>query len=281
MRLFAKFCSEARRIIVLFVTPRSKPAFRLHLRRFTTAITALALIALFTPVATAQTESGDEDITFEKVLWFAGLVAVAVIAGVVTGLEDQEDISPELVTQDENGRVRQLHEYFGEYPWASDGTLASMPDHDVMTLWLLQLQYFDYDHGKIHRQDETWQSVPYTWRHERGVCRDSATLLADLLRAVGYDARLAVGDLVEAPNFFPGPDTGHAWVVVRDPDTGNEYLLESTQETWDRNMRVPPRTFTSPEYIPEMQVTKDMYLTRRDDGPTTAYTEGWDAIPAQ
>jgi hypothetical protein len=251
------------------------------LQNIATVLTAFAMLSFSAPVASAQTEGDNNDDTLETILWVAGAVAVAVIAGVVAGLEDQEDISPESVTQDENGRVRQLHEYFGEYPWTSDGTLASMPDHDVMTLWLLQLQYFDYDHGKVKRQDETWQSVPYTWRHERGVCRDSATLLADMLSSVGYDARLAVGDLVEAPDFFPGPDTGHAWVVVRDPDTGNEYLLESTQETWDRNMRVPPRTFASPEYIPDMQVTQNAYLTRQEEGPTTSYTEGWEIIPSR
>lgn len=265
---------------MLVVTSRRKKISRLMLPRAAASAATVALLFLAIPAASAQQDGADGEDTFEKVLMLAGAIALAVVVGVVAGLEDEEDISPESVTEDEDGRVRQLHEYFGEYPWASDGTLASMPNHDVMSLWLLQLQYFDYDHGKIRRQDETWQSVPYTWEHEKGVCRDSATLLADMLAAVGYDARLAVGDLVEPPNFFPGPDTGHAWVVVRDPDTGSEYLLESTQETWDRNMRVPPRTFTLPEYIPEMQVTKDFYLTRQGEGSTTDYTDGWDVVPS-
>lgn len=256
----------------------ARPVFH-PIRMATASVISVALLFLSTPVASAQPSETDGGDIFEKALLLAGTIALAVAVGVVTGLEDEENISPESVTEDEAGRTRHLHEYFGEYPWASDGTLDSMQNHDVMSLWLLQLQYFDYDHDKIRRQDETWQSVPYTWQHERGVCRDSATLLADMLAAVGYDARLAVGDLVEPPNLFPGPDTGHAWVVVRDPDTGFEYLLESTQETWDRNLRVPPRTFTLPEYIPEMQVTKDFYLTRREEGSTTAYTDGWDVVP--
>lgn len=256
----------------------ARPVFH-PIRIATASVMSGALLFVSTPAASAQQGEADREDAFEKVLLLAGAIALAVVVGVASGLEDEEDISPESVTEDEAGRVRHLHEYFGEYPWASDGTLDSMQNHDVMSLWLLQLQYFDYDHDKIRRQDETWQSVPYTWQHERGVCRDSATLLADMLAAVGYDARLAVGDLVEPPNLFPGPDTGHAWVVVRDPDTGCEYLLESTQETWDRNLRVPPRTFTLPEYIPEMQVTKDFYLTRQEETSTTTYTDGWDVVP--
>ena len=70
------------------------------LQKTAAVVTAFAMLSCSAPVASAQTEGDNNGDTFETILWVAGAVAVAVIAGVVAGLEDQEDISPESVTQD-------------------------------------------------------------------------------------------------------------------------------------------------------------------------------------
>ena len=192
---------------------------------------------------------------------------------------EQEDHSgitafPEQQENDETGRSRRLHEYLGEFDWHSDARFQSTRE-DAMACWLLQLSNFNYDHDKIRLGDRTWQTVGYTWRIGSGVCRDSATVLSDMLETSGYDARLVAGDRLDAPGALPTDDTGHAWVVISDRASGAEYLLESTQDFWDYSMRVPPRTYTAPEYIPVMQVTYDYYLTRPDNHWTSSYTEGW------
>lgn len=184
--------------------------------------------------------------------------------------------NPSSTEIDERGNHRRIHEYFDEKDWDSEPAFKSTDD-DIMAYWLLQSQRFTYDHDKARSDDVTWQSVPLTWQIERGVCRDSATLLADMLCARNYDARLVVGYVVDG--FSLG---GHAWVVLRDGSSGDEYLLESTAETLDLPLRYPPRTFTAPEYLPEMQVTGDTYFVPADgkvDDPTN-YTFGWNKVPA-
>jgi hypothetical protein len=68
--------------------------------------------------------------------------------------------------------------------------------------------------------------------------------------------------------------------VLKESETGREYHLESTKDTWDEPMRVPPRTFTKPEYIPEMQITANSYYTRSGIGRTTDYSQDWKKEPA-
>ncbi len=241
----------------------------------------LCILLVLLPVTShAQQSDDDTRIGLRDILEFAAIVAVGVLVSVVTELTVSGELSPESVAKDENGRVRRLHEYFRELNWSREPLFVRSPD-DPMAYWLLQLQRFTYSHDKLRMEDATWQTVPYTWRHQTGVCRDSATLLADMLSSAEYDARLVVGDLVQFPLRAPGPDTGHAWVVLRCGDTGEEYLLESTLETSDFPMRVPPRTHMAPEYFPAMQVTGNAYLTRHSSDYTSHYTTGWRELPAE
>lgn len=195
----------------------------------------------------------------------------------------QLQVTPQFKVPDEHGNWLRLHEYFGRYSWGRDESFQQVQD-SVMAYWLFQLMNFEYDHGKLRCGDPTWQSVEYTWRTERGVCRDSATLLADMLGAQEYDARLVVGDRVDHVGALPDETTGHAWVVVRDSQSGAEYLLESTQETWDWSRRFPPRTATQPEYLAVMQVNYDAYFTPNTEHCgsgqwSSEYTDGWDITP--
>ena len=236
---------------------------------------------MLTPLTSteAQATTSDPEIGLRDFLVTLGEVGKAVIAEAVAEDSGRSDFFPEQVEEDENGKLRRLHEYFGEYSWSRDPLVATLPDN-VMVYWYHQLQRFTYNHHKIRVDDRTWQTVPYTWRHQRGVCRDSATLLADMLCYHGYDARLVLGDWPIEPGFRPDPDSGHAWVVVRDPSDGNEYLLESTEEMWDYSKRFPPRTFNHPEYLPVMQVNPHAYFTSESIVHTPNYTDGWTIKPA-
>jgi hypothetical protein len=243
-------------------------------------ITFLAMLFTVCPVAKAQTTATEQEARLKDVLVLLMELGKAAVSESLEAGSEGEGFFPEQIEEDENGKLRRLHQYFGEYRWSRDPLVASLPD-DVMFYWYHQLSRFTYDHHKIRVDDATWQTVPYTWRHQRGVCRDSATVLADMLVYQQYDARLVVGYWPVEPGFRPEPGDGHAWVVIRDPGTGYEYLLESTEETWHYARRFPPRTFQYPQYLPVMQVTPHEYLTRSSAAHTAAYTDGWTITPAQ
>jgi hypothetical protein len=175
---------------------------------------------------------------------------------------------------DEIGRERRIHEYFAEYGWNHDSILINSPEKALVDLWLLQLSRFHYNHAKVDADDSTWQTVGFTWRTQTGVCRDSAVLLADLLAYQGMDARLALGE-TKGPN-WSNDGSKHAWVVVRDAETGKEYLLESTLSTTDFKMRTPPLASLATDYFAEAQVTKDSYSFNKTTEWTPDYTNGWD-----
>ena len=262
---------------------RLQTRFQKALRNLTVIpLRRLIILAIaLTPFASAraQTTTEDSEIGLRDLLVILGEVGKAVITETLAEASERSDFFPEQVEVDENGKLRRLHDYFGEYRWSRDPLVAALPD-DVMIYWYHQLARFNYDHRKISSDDATWQTVRYTWHQQRGVCRDSATVLADMLTYHDYDARLVLGYLVDRPGLTPNPNDGHAWVVVRDPTTGYEYILESTEETWDYNMRFPPRTYTAPEYLPVMQVTRNHYLTPIDSELKTSYTKGWSVISA-
>ena len=188
--------------------------------------------------------------------------------------ESETATGPFLVA-DESNRKRQLHKYFKEYPWAGDSILAHAK-RDLIDLWLLQLSRFHYNHAKVKADDATWQTVSFTWRTQTGVCRDSAVLLADLLSHHGMDARLVLGD-TKGPN-WPVNDAGHAWVVVKDGETGKEYLLETTMGTADFKMRTPPLVETELDYFPETQITANSYRYNKNGEGVRDYTNGWEIV---
>ena len=183
-------------------------------------------------------------------------------------------VSPDLTAIDENGRKRHLHEYFGEYAWQNESAVVANKASFV-DLWLKQLSHFTYDHHKIYMEDPTWQSVSCTWHTEKGVCRDSATVLADMLEQEGYDARMVVG-FVDGPSW--GTAGGHAWVGLVDKKSGKEYLLESTGETQGSRMRTPPLyalQAAKEHYYSEMQIVNSGYYTKADASQACGLSKGW------
>jgi len=173
---------------------------------------------------------------------------------------------------DESGRTRPLHEYLGVFPWSGIEEVVKERSSAV-DLWLIQLANFTYDFDKVAKRDPVWQSVGRTWKTKSGVCRDSATVLVDMLANAGHDARMVLGR-VTGPDW---PDGGglHAWVVLVDPVSGNEYLLESTASTHESQMRVPPRVAIKTDYSAHMQVVKDGYYVVSSDRSGRSMNDGW------
>jgi hypothetical protein len=183
--------------------------------------------------------------------------------------------SPYVKHRDENGKYRQLHQYFNHpnFEWWG---IARGVDKTAMDLWFFQAANFRYNYWKAEHDLVTYQTIEYTYRIKNGVCRDSALLLTDLLFYYGFDARYVEGYCLDER----GP-VGHAWVVLRHQESGNEYLLESTLETADMKMRVPPRTFCLDllGYIPRLQATPNGYLQRRTGAWTPYYSNSeWESV---
>lgn len=173
---------------------------------------------------------------------------------------------------DEKGNHRPLHEYMGVFPWKTEqGVVAKRSS--AVDLWLIQLAHFTYNHHKIARRDPIWQSVRETWLTSTGVCRDSATVLADMLAESGHDARMVLGE-VSGPD-WPNGGGGHAWVILIDPTNGNEYLLESAGETQESHMRTPPRVAVKTDYTAQMQVVKRGYYVP-EPFAGKSMTRGWE-----
>jgi hypothetical protein len=173
---------------------------------------------------------------------------------------------------DESGTTQPLHEYMGVFPWSKvDGVVRERGS--AVDLWLIQLANFTYDFDKLDRRDPVWQSVGQTWRTRSGVCRDSATVLADMLAESGHDARMVLGR-VTGPDW---PDGGglHAWVALVDPSSGNEYLLESTSSSQESQMRVPPRVAVKTDYLAHMQVVREGYYVVDSGHDGVSMTKGW------
>ena len=173
--------------------------------------------------------------------------------------------------QDESGRTLPLHEYMGVFPWSNVDDVVRQR-RSAVDLWLIQLANFTYDFDKLKTRDPVWQSVRQTWKTKAGVCRDSATVLADVLAESGHDARMVLGD-VSGPDW---PDGGglHAWVALIDPVSGNEYLLESTASSQESRMRTPPRVAVKKDYSAHLQVVKAGYYVDSGGGGRSM-TKGW------
>ena len=172
-----------------------------------------------------------------------------------------------LAEKDESGRFKELPKFLtGFRPDTQNGLSWER-------IWMNQLAGFRYNHEKSRSDDPIWQTPAHTWKTGTGVCRDSATLLTDWLRASGYDARVVLG-VVTWGGY-------HAWVVLIDPKSGKQYLLESTSATQRFPLRTPPLTALKTEYTPTYQILPDAYLGRTTKTWTSEYLTGWYKTPCQ
>jgi hypothetical protein len=152
---------------------------------------------------------------------------------------------------DEQGNWRTMPEYF-------EGTRAPFGG-DPAALWLYFLSGFSYDHQKANSGDPVWQSAPFTMRTMKGVCRDSATAVADWLHSAGHDACVAVGNVVGLTD----SNTRHAWTVAR--ISGVDYVLETAGATAASIAKTPPRAAMMPGYFPNSRFAPDGVWATRDD----------------
>jgi len=138
-------------------------------------------------------------------------------------------------------------------------------------IWLRALMRVAYevDQERYGRLD-VWQRAGQTWDLRRGDCEDSALLIADWLRANGFDAKVVIG---------VAEGEGHAWVVLH--ADGQDYLLEGTGGEAAYH-RVPPRASALPDYFPEAQFDPSGMWYRKDKGWTADYRDpaAWGPGPA-
>jgi len=145
------------------------------------------------------------------------------------------------------------------------------PLDSAAKIWLRCLKRVDYEVDlDRYRRLDVWQRASQTWALRRGDCEDSALMIADWLRANGFDAKVVIG-LAEGE--------GHAWVVLH--ADGIDYVLEGTGGPMNYH-RVPPRAAAQPDYFPEAQFDPTGIWYRLGKAWTADYRdpEQWGAGPA-
>lgn len=144
---------------------------------------------------------------------------------------------------DETGTWRTMPEYFEMVRAPVSGSPAK--------IWAYFTERFTYDNAKIRNDDPTWQSSPYTTRTMKGVCRESASTLADWFQSSGYDGIVASGIVT-----WTSENGGrHAWTVLR--EEGVDYVLESTGPSEFSRLKTPPRAEVMTEYFPNAYFDPD------------------------
>lgn len=103
------------------------------------------------------------------------------------------------------------------------------------------------DKSQYKGRTEVWQTAKDSLNRSFGDCEDHSIVLADWLIGLGYDARIALGEV----QFRGQGRGGHAWVVLF--DEGKEYILESTsKEKW----RQLPLASSLPYYYPKFMFNR-------------------------
>lgn len=134
------------------------------------------------------------------------------------------------------------------------------PEANAMQIWLKALSRVQYkfDIDQYGRPD-IWQRARETWSLRHGDCEDSSLVLADWLRANGFDAKVVLGE---------HDGEGHAWVVLH--MDGHDYLLESTGGRGNYH-RTPPRAAADPMYVPDAMFNETGIWYRKTKGWTGDY----------
>lgn len=121
--------------------------------------------------------------------------------------------------------------------------LLGFKPYDMRSVWgplsvLATQKIYELDEIQHRGRKETWQNAEQFWSNQRGDCEDHAILLADWLRMLGHEARVAGGT-------YKGG--GHAWVVLR--HNGREYVLEATEKVSRRNASGFLRAERATDYV--------------------------------
>jgi hypothetical protein len=131
---------------------------------------------------------------------------------------------------------------------------------------LAQRKTYQFDHQRygISRQD-VWQNSQQAYLNSHGDCEDHAIILADWLLGLGFEARVAIGEL---------PEGGHAWVVLY--YMGKEYVLEATSKSRPRSMQDFKLAKFATRYRPKFMFDRDHFWENSGTVFTTRYHgENW------
>lgn len=134
----------------------------------------------------------------------------------------------------------------------------------LVTIALKKTYQFDHDqHGPAW--SDVWQNSRQAYLYSHGDCEDHAILLADWLISMGYDARVAIGNI---------PSGGHAWVILFHDD--KEYLLEATSKRRPRSTSDFTQAKYAPEYQPKFMFNRTTFWVNTGSQLTTQYrNEYW------
>ncbi len=144
------------------------------------------------------------------------------------------------------------------------------PEKRVLHLWrqVTQICRYRRDTERIGGAD-SWEFPSQTALHGSGDCEDSSLLLADLLIANGFDARVVLGR---------HQGEGHAWCVVR---IGKRvFLLESTNPHAAKARLLPHLEDVALEYEPAYMFDREHLYFKDFEGWTSNYwsSKVWTAV---
>lgn len=129
---------------------------------------------------------------------------------------------------------------------------------------LAQRKIYQYDHVRYGRNmQDIWQNSEQAYLNSHGDCEDHAIILADWLIGLGYDARVAIGQL---------PEGGHAWVVLF--YNNKEYLLEATSKRRPRSLNDFKLAKLETDYRPKYMFNRDHFWENTGSVFTTRYSGG-------
>ncbi len=134
----------------------------------------------------------------------------------------------------------------------------------LVTLALRKTYQFDHEqHGaKWH---DLWQNSEQAFYYSHGDCEDHAILMADWLISMGYDARVAIGQV---------PSGGHAWVILFYDE--KEYLIEATTKRRPRSLSDFTLAKYAAEYRPRYLFNRENFWVNIGSDLTTRYSgENW------
>lgn len=118
---------------------------------------------------------------------------------------------------------------------------------------------FDHKLYGLHMQD-VWQNSKQAYAYSHGDCEDHALLLADWLIGLGYDAKVALGEL---------PSGGHAWVVLN--HRGQDYVLEATNKQHINSIHDFMPAIRATDYRPRVLFNREFLWVNTGSTLTTQY----------
>lgn len=174
----------------------------------------------------------------------------------------------DLLCQDLSGAYRHVNQFLEGYAPPSHFADDVEPLARMRAIWRTVVEHCRYAEDVIGLRGERdqWQTPSETHAFAAGDCEDTSLLLADWLIAEGFDARVALGHLLEDDG---GEGGGHAWVAVR--LDGETYLLETTDTAAPGEGELPTVARAGHRYDARMLFDRERIYFRARAGWTPEY----------